>query len=114
MTTTDLTAMDPAPRVVAVAADGAHRFSKRPAAAIRLVAGLGVEGDAHAGAQVKHRSRVARDSTQPNLRRVQMVQGELHDELRAAGFAIGPTEMGEDLTTRGIDVPPPHGSLGPV
>jgi hypothetical protein len=43
-----------------------------------------------------------------------MVQGELHDELRAAGFAIGPTEMGEDLTTRGIDVPPPHGSLGPV
>jgi hypothetical protein len=84
------------------------------AAAIRLVAGLGVEGDAHAGAQVTHRSRVARDPTQPNLRRVHMVQGELHDELRAAGFAIGPAEMGEDLTTRGIDVPPPHGSLGPV
>lgn len=110
----DEIAPDRAPRIVAVAADGTHRFSKRATDAIRLIAGLGVDGDAHAGVLVKHRSRVARDPTQPNLRRVQMVQGELHDELRAAGFAIGPTEMGEDLTTRGIDVPPPHGSLGPV
>jgi MOSC domain-containing protein YiiM len=69
---------------------------------IRLVAGLGVEGDAHAGPTVKHRSRVARDPTQPNLRQVHLIHGELHDELAAAGFDVGPGEMGENVTTRGV------------
>jgi hypothetical protein len=102
--------MNPAPaplfhgRVAAVAQDGAHRFSKRPCLMIRLVAGLGVDGDAHAGATVKHRSRVARDPTQPNLRQVHLIHGELHDELAGLGFALGPGEMGENITTRGIDL----------
>jgi hypothetical protein len=104
MTGMDEIAPDRAPRIVAVAADGTHRFSKRTTDAIRLIAGLGVDGDAHAGVLVKHRSRVARDPTQPNLRQVHLIQGELHDELRALGFMVGPAEMGENVTTRGIDL----------
>jgi MOSC domain-containing protein YiiM len=71
---------------------------------IRLVAGFGVEGDAHFGKTVKHRSRVARDPSQPNLRQVHLIHAELHDELRAAGFDVSPGEMGENVTTRGIDL----------
>jgi len=90
--------------VVAVSCSATHSMSKRAAAAIRLLAGLGVEGDAHLGETVKHRSRVARDPTQPNLRQVHLIHAELHDELRAAGFALSPGEMGENVTTRGIDL----------
>jgi MOSC domain-containing protein YiiM len=69
---------------------------------IRLIAGLGVEGDAHAGRRVKHRVRVARDPDQPNLRQVHLMHSELHEELAAAGFDLSPGEMGENITTRGI------------
>ena len=79
-------------------------MSKPNALYIRLVAGLGVEGDAHQGEQVKHRSRVARDPHQPNLRQVHLIHAELHDELRARGFALAPGQMGENVTTRGIDL----------
>src|SRR5688500_13750994 len=71
---------------------------------IRLLAGLGVEGDAHLGETVKHRSRVKRDPTQPNLRQVHLIHEELHDELRAAGYEIAPGQMGENITTRGVDL----------
>jgi MOSC domain-containing protein YiiM len=71
---------------------------------IRLVAGLGVEGDAHAGVTVKHRSRVARDPTQPNLRQVHLIQAELHDELAARGMPVEYGQMGENITTVGIDL----------
>jgi MOSC domain-containing protein YiiM len=77
-------------------------MGKPPQTAIRLVAGRGVEGDAHQGETVKHRSRVARDPTQPNLRQVHLIHAELHDELRAAGFTVEPGQMGENVTTRGI------------
>jgi MOSC domain-containing protein YiiM len=90
--------------VVAVASSPAHTLSKRVRNAITLIAGIGVEGDAHAGETVKHRSRVALDSTAPNLRQVHLLHGELHDELAAAGFGVGPGEMGENVTTRGIDL----------
>jgi MOSC domain-containing protein YiiM len=90
--------------VVAVSRSPAHTFSKGAEATIRLVAGLGVEGDAHAGATVKHRSRVARDPTQPNLRQVHLIHAELHDELRTSGFEVSAGEMGENVTTRGIDL----------
>jgi MOSC domain-containing protein YiiM len=63
-----------------------------------------VEGDAHLGETVQHRSRVARDPTQPNLRQVHLVHSELHDELRARGFAVAAGQMGENVTTRGIDL----------
>jgi MOSC domain-containing protein YiiM len=70
--------------------------------ALRLAAGLGVEGDAHAGRTVKHRSRVARDPSQPNLRQVHLIHGELHDELGARGFPVEAGQMGENITTRGV------------
>jgi MOSC domain-containing protein YiiM len=79
-------------------------FSKHNENGIRLLAGLGVEGDAHLGTTVKHRSRVARDPSQPNLRQVHLIHAELHDELRAAGFAVSAGEMGENITTRGVDL----------
>jgi MOSC domain-containing protein YiiM len=96
---------EPAPGVVvAVSRSATHTFSKPTSDSIRLLAGLGVEGDAHLGVTVKHRSRVARDPTQPNLRQVHLIHEELHDELRAAGFAVSPGVMGENVTTRGVDV----------
>lgn len=90
--------------VQAVCRDGAHRLSKPQVPFIRLLAGLGVEGDAHAGATVQHRSRVAQDPTQPNLRQLHLIAGELHDELRARGFQVGPGDMGENVTTRGLEL----------
>jgi MOSC domain-containing protein YiiM len=69
-----------------------------------LICGQGVEGDAHMGATVKHRSRVARDPTQPNLRQVHLLHAELQEALRAAGFVVAPGDMGENITTRGIDL----------
>lgn len=69
-----------------------------------LLAGLGVEGDAHLGRTVQHVSRVKRDPSQPNLRQVHLIHAELHDELRARGFRVGPGVMGENVTTRGVDL----------
>ncbi|GAB3888299.1 MOSC domain-containing protein [Microbispora bryophytorum] len=91
-------------RVTAVSRSAAHTFKKTSLESIRLLAGLGVEGDAHAGVTVKHRSRVARDPSQPNLRQVHLVHAELHDELREAGFAVREGDMGENVTTRGVDL----------
>src|SRR5439155_12532660 len=79
-------------------------MSKPNVDAIRLLSGLGVEGDAHMGVTVKHRSRVARDPSQPNLRQVHLLHSELHDELRGAGFLIAPGQMGENITTKGIEL----------
>ncbi len=93
-----------AAKVVAVARSPQDTMSKPVAEFIRLLAGLGVEGDAHLGQTVKHRSRVARDPTQPNLRQVPLIHAELVDELRAAGFDIAPGEMGENVTTAGLDI----------
>jgi MOSC domain-containing protein YiiM len=90
--------------VIAVARSADHRFSKATQSSIRLLAGLGVEEDAHQGTTVKHRSRVARDPTQPNLRQVHLIHAELHDELAEAGFVVAAGEMGENVTTRGIDL----------
>jgi hypothetical protein len=91
-------------QVVAISRSGTHSLSKPSEPAIRLIAGIGVEGDAHAGPTVKHRSRVRRDPTQPNLRQVHLIHAELHDELRAAGYDLVPGQMGENITTRGIDL----------
>lgn len=88
-------------RVVGVSRDGEHRFSKEPEAAIRLVAGLGVEGDAHFGATVQHLSRVRRDPSQPNLRQVHLIHRELFDEVTAE---VGPGQLGENITTEGVDL----------
>ena len=90
--------------VTAVSRSAAYTFSKPNQEGIHLLTGLGVEGDAHLGETVKHRSRVARDPTQPNLRQVHLLHAELHDELRAAGFEVSAGEMGENVTTRGLDL----------
>lgn len=81
-----------------------HTFSKVPVASVRLVTGEGVAGDAHAGRTVQHRSRVARTPGAPNLRQVHLLPGELHDELRAGGFDVGPGAIGENVLTRGLDL----------
>lgn len=90
--------------VVSVSRDDAHRFSKAVRERIRLLAGLGVEGDAHAGVTVKHRSRVARDPTAPNLRQAHLIDEALYATLNAAGFHVGPGDLGENVMTRGIDL----------
>ena len=88
--------------VTAVSRSATHTFSKPTTAAIRLLAGLGVEGDAHLGVTVNHRSRVRTDPDSPNLRQVHLIHAELHAELRAAGFAVAAGQIGENVTTRGI------------
>ena len=93
-----------APRVVAVHRSSTHSFSKAPCESIELLTGLGVEGDAHCGRTVKHRSRVRADPSQPNLRQVHLIHRELLEELRSQGFAVDPGVMGENLTTEGIDL----------
>jgi MOSC domain-containing protein YiiM len=92
------------PVVQAVAASPAHGFSKPMRHRICLLEGLGVEGDAHCGATVKHRSRVAKDPTQPNLRQLHLIHAELLAELAAAGFELAPGDLGENITTRGLDL----------
>ena len=91
-------------RVVAVSLRAGHHFSKTPALSIRLREGLGVDGDGHLGETVQHRSRVRKDPTQPNLRQVHLIHAELFDELGAIGFAVHPGELGENITTSGLDL----------
>jgi MOSC domain-containing protein YiiM len=93
-----------APRVVAVAASTGHHFSKRTRPVIRLVEGLGVEGDAHLGATVQHLSRVRRNPGEPNLRQVHLLHAELFDDVLAAGHQVLPGELGENVTTSGVDL----------
>ena len=90
--------------VAAVSRSAKHTLVKANQDGIRLLSGLGVDGDAHQGATVKHRSRVARDPTQPNLRQVHLIHAELHEELRAAGFIVSAGQMGENITTQGVDL----------
>ena len=92
------------PRVESVNSSPGHTLVKPARDVIRLVEGLGVEDDAHSGRTVKHRSRVRRDATQPNLRQVHLIHAELHDELEERGFQVGAGEMGENVTTRGLAV----------
>ena len=92
------------PCVVGVHLSGRHGFSKSQVGEVTLVAGLGVADDCHSGARVQHRSRVRRDPEQPNLRQVHLFAGELLDELVAEGFDVAPGRLGENVTTRGVDL----------
>lgn len=91
-------------QVIAVAKDSSHRFSKLIEPEITIVASLGVEGDAHQGVTVKHRSRVKADPAKPNLRQVHLIHSELFDEVAKQGFRVGPADLGENITTKGIDL----------
>ncbi len=99
-----MSAPSPNGTVTAVSRSATHTMSKPNASSIRLLAGLGVEGDVHLGETVKHRSRVAKNPQAPNLRQVHLIHSELHEELRTAGFEVEPGEMGENVTTRGVDL----------
>ena len=90
--------------VIAVARDAAHRFSKPVVDSITLTVGIGVDGDGHAGDRVQHLSRVAKDPSKANLRQVHLIQAELFDELAGKGFVLTPGAIGENVTTRGIDL----------
>ena len=91
--------------VTAVSVSATHTMTKPPADSITLLEGLGVEGDAHHGVTVKHRSHVRRDPTKPNLRQVHLIHSELHDELASRGFpGLQPGQMGENVTTKGVDL----------
>ena len=90
--------------VAAVNRSATHTLIKPNQDSIRLLAGLGVEGDAHSGETVKHRPRVARDPTQPNLRQVHLIHVELYEELGAGGFDVATGQMGENVTTRDVDL----------
>ncbi|HZF84140.1 MAG TPA: MOSC domain-containing protein [Burkholderiaceae bacterium] len=94
----------PVAQVVAVHTSPTHGFSKQAQPVVRLQMGLGVAGDAHAGMTVQHRSRVARNPSQPNLRQVHLLHVELFDMLAERGFAVRPGDLGENITTRGIDL----------
>ncbi len=89
---------------MAVNSSSTHTIAKPNQGNIRLLTGLGVQGDAHQGATVKHRSLVARDPKRPNLRQVHLIHSELHDELREVGLLVEAGQMGENITTRGIDL----------
>jgi MOSC domain-containing protein YiiM len=91
-------------QVVAVARDDEHRFSKPTRQSITLLAGIGVEGDAHAGRTVQHLSRVRRDPATPNLRQVHLIHSELFDLMAARGHHVEPGGLGENITTSGIDL----------
>ncbi len=96
--------MSAATWVVAVSRDGEHRFSKQNQPEVTLIAGFGVDGDAHAGATVRHRSRYHGTTVRPNLRQVHLIHAELLDELAARGYRVAPGELGENVTTRGVDL----------
>ena len=91
-------------RIIGLARDDIHRVAKQPCERIRLVAGLGVEGDAHAGLTMQHRSRWVKQRSVPNLRQVHLIHAELFDDLAAKGFEVVPAQMGENVTTIGIDL----------
>lgn len=90
--------------VTTVSSNGVYSFTKPNRGSITLLAGLGVEGDVHAGETVKHRSRVAKDPTVPNLRQVHLIHEELFDEVAGNGFTVAPGDLGENVSTRGIDL----------
>lgn len=96
--------MTPSPLVTGLAVAPRHRFSKDPVAEVRLLAGHGVEGDAHAGATVQHRSRKRWRPQDPNLRQVHLLATELLEELRGKGYDVGPGRLGENVTTSGVDL----------
>jgi MOSC domain-containing protein YiiM len=91
-------------KVLALNCDDAHRFSKPNRLSVRLIAGHGIEGDAHAGRFIQHRHQARQMPEMPNNRQVHLIQSELFDEVKELGFVVGPGDLGENITTRGLDL----------
>ena len=92
------------PTIISLSRDNEHNFSKPPVDQLTLLAGLGIEGDAHAGRTVQHLSRMAKEPNAANLRQVHLIHAELFEELAEKGFSVGPGQLGENITTRGLDL----------
>ena len=92
------------PTIISLSRDSEHNFSKPPVDQLTLLAGLGIEGDAHAGRTVQHLSRMAKEPNAANLRQVHLIHAELFEELAEKGFSVGPGQLGENITTRGLDL----------
>lgn len=90
--------------VVAVSRSAEYTFSKPNEESIKLIEGFGVEGDAHAGKTVKHRYLVGKDPARPNIRQIHLIHAALLDELTEKGFSVGPGQLGENITTRDVDL----------
>ena len=88
--------------VFAICSSPKHGFSKQPQRSIRLLAGRGVEGDAHCGETVQHLYLKRRNPLAPNRMQVHLLQSELFDELAFVGYALTAGQLGENITTRGI------------
>ena len=99
-----MTALNNNVHITSLSFSSTHSFSKNVVDRLNLIEGIGIENDAHAGTTVKHRSRVAVDPTQPNLRQVHLIHSELHNELQQSGFSVRAGDMGENITTTGIDL----------
>ena len=98
-------------QVVGVHSSPEHTFTKQAQSSIELVAGIGVQGDAHAGATVKHSYLLRKKPEKPNLRQVHLIASELIDELRLEGFNVERGSMGENITTSGVQLTSlPHGT----
>lgn len=91
-------------KVIAVSKSKKHTFSKLNTDYINLIEGIGVEGDAHAGKTIKHIFLAKKDASKPNIRQVHLIQAELFNELNEQGFSVGPGELGENITTQGVDL----------
>lgn len=96
--------MSQTPTIISLSRDSEHNFSKPPVEHLTLLAGLGIEGDAHLGRTVQHRYDKWKNPEAPNLRQVHLMHAELFDELAEKGFTVGPGQLGENITTRGIDL----------
>jgi len=94
----------PGVHVEAVHLSDSHSFSKRAVSEVELIAGLGIQGDTHQGTSVQHRSRIAIDPSRPNLRQVHLLGSELFQDVAKRGYTVGPGDLGENITTIGIDL----------
>ena len=84
-----------------------HGFSKTSQPSIKLLKGLGVEGDCHLGTTTQHLWRLKSHASEPNLRQVHLIQSELLDEPDFHGddgVRVQPGQMGENISTVGIDL----------
>ena len=91
-------------RIVGVQVNSAHTFSKLPATVVKLIENHGVEGDAHAGPTDQHQFHIRRFGHHPNLRQDHVIHAELLDEMQAKGHTVRPGDLGENLTTRNVDL----------
>jgi MOSC domain-containing protein YiiM len=81
-----------------------HTFSKNVVGQIKLIEGLGVEDDVHLGKTVKHQYLAKKYPTSANLRQVHLIHYELIEELNENGFSVSDGDLGENITTIGIDL----------